>query len=45
MYYILDVPIPFLLSITDADRLEVYFNNILNIIIQKDSTTVPIVRK
>jgi hypothetical protein len=33
MYYILDAPTPFLLSIADADRLEAYFNNILNIIV------------
>jgi hypothetical protein len=44
-YYILDTPTPFLLSLADTDRLGAYFNNVQNVIIQKDSTTVPVMHK
>ena len=44
-YHILNTPTPFLLSLHDADRLQAYFNNIANIIVQCDGTTVPVVRK
>jgi hypothetical protein len=44
-YHVLDTPTPFLLSLADADRLGAYFNNVLNVIVRKDGTTVPVVRK
>ena len=44
-YYILNSPTPFLLSLADADRLGAYFNNISNVIVRKDNTTIPVVRK
>jgi hypothetical protein len=44
-YYVLDTPTPFLLCLADADRLGAYFNNVLNVIVRKDGTTVPVVRK
>ncbi|KAF2726476.1 hypothetical protein EJ04DRAFT_571234 [Polyplosphaeria fusca] len=44
-YHILDTPTPFLLSLADADRLGAYYNNVLDIIVRKDSTTIPVVRK
>jgi hypothetical protein len=42
---VLDTPTPFLLCLADANRLRAYFNNILNVIVRKDGTTVPVVRK
>lgn len=44
-YHVLDTPTPFLLCLADADRLGAYFNNVLNVIVRKDGTTVPVVRK
>jgi len=44
-YHILDTLTPFLLSLADADRLGAYFNNVRNVIIRKDGTTIPVVRK
>lgn len=44
-YHILDAPTPFLLSLADADRLGAYFNNVSNVIVRKDGTTIPVVRK
>jgi hypothetical protein len=44
-YHILDTPTPFLLSLADADRLGAYYNNVLDVIVRKDSTTIPVVRK
>jgi hypothetical protein len=44
-YHVLDTPTPFLLSLADADRLRAYFNNVLNVIVRKDRTTVPVVQK
>ena len=43
-YHILDAPTPFLFSLHDADRLGAYFNNVRNMIIQKDKE-IPVVRK
>lgn len=45
MYYILDTLTLFLLSLADADRLGAYFNNVLNVIVCKDKTTILVVRK
>jgi hypothetical protein len=42
---VLDTSTPFLLCLADADRLGVYFNNVLNVIVRKDGITVPVVRK
>jgi hypothetical protein len=44
-YHILDTPTPFLFCLADADRLGAYFNNVLNVIVRKDDTTIPVVRK
>jgi hypothetical protein len=44
-YYVLDIPTPFLLCLADADRLGAYFNNVLNVIVRKDGTTVSVVQK
>lgn len=44
-YHILDTPTPFLLSLADADRLGAYFNNVLDVIVRSDKTTIPVVRK
>ncbi|OLN86803.1 hypothetical protein CCHL11_07892 [Colletotrichum chlorophyti] len=42
-YYILDAPIPFLFSLYNTNRLGAYFNNIDNIIIQKDSKYILVI--
>jgi hypothetical protein len=44
-YHILDAPTPFLFSLHDADRLGAFFNNVQNVIVRKDGTTIPVVRK
>jgi hypothetical protein len=44
-YHILDTNTPFLLSLADADKLGAYFNNVRNVIVRKDKTTIPVVRK
>jgi hypothetical protein len=44
-YHVLDSPTPFLLCLADADRMGAYFNNVLNVIVRKDGSTVPVVRK
>jgi hypothetical protein len=44
-YHVLGTPTPFLLCLADADRLGAYFNNVRNVIVRKDGTTVPVVRK
>ncbi|OLN97874.1 hypothetical protein CCHL11_02499, partial [Colletotrichum chlorophyti] len=42
-YYILDAPTLFLFSLYNANRLEAYFNNVDNIIIQKNSKYIPVI--
>jgi len=42
-YYIINTLILFLFSLVDIDKLEVYFNNMLNYIICKNSITVLII--
>jgi len=42
-YYIIDTSILFLFSLADIDKLKVYFNNMLNCIIYKNSIIVPII--
>lgn len=44
-YHILDTPTPFLFSLHDADRLQAYFNNVDNLIVRADGTTIPVIRK
>ncbi|RDI84343.1 hypothetical protein Vi05172_g5622 [Venturia inaequalis] len=44
-YHVLNTRTPFLLSLHDADRLGAYFNNIKNVIVRKDGTHLPVVRK
>jgi hypothetical protein len=44
-YYVLDTNTPFLLSLQDADKLSAFFNNIDNVIVCKDGTTIPVIRK
>ncbi|KAF2713142.1 hypothetical protein K504DRAFT_368649, partial [Pleomassaria siparia CBS 279.74] len=44
-YYILDTPTPFLLLLADADRLRVYFNNVLNLIIRSNSLAILVIQK
>ncbi|KZL72015.1 hypothetical protein CT0861_11847 [Colletotrichum tofieldiae] len=41
-YYILDTPTPFLFSLYNADKLEAYFNNVKNVIIQQNGTHMPV---
>jgi hypothetical protein len=45
MYYILDTPILFLLYLADTNRLRVYFNNVLNVIVRKDRITILVIHK
>jgi predicted GTPase len=42
---VLRTPTLFLLCLADANRLRAYFNNILNVIVHKDRSTVPVVQK
>ena len=44
-YHILDTPTPFLLLLHDADRLRVYFNNVQDVIVRDNGTTILVVRK
>lgn len=44
-YHILNTPTPFLFNLHDADRLKAYFNNVDDVIVRKDSTTIPVIRK
>ncbi|KAF2702548.1 hypothetical protein K504DRAFT_345402, partial [Pleomassaria siparia CBS 279.74] len=44
-FHVLDTPTPFLLLLADADRLGVYFNNVLNLIVRSDNLTFLVVQK
>jgi hypothetical protein len=44
-YHILDASTPFLFSMHDMDRFQAKFDNLKNVIVRKDGTTVPVVRK
>ncbi|KAL5903019.1 hypothetical protein ACKVV7_011560 [Pyricularia oryzae] len=44
-YHVLNAQTPFLFCLHDADKLEAYFNNVENVIVRKDGTRVPVVRK
>jgi hypothetical protein len=44
-YHILNTSTPFLFSLYDADRLGAYFNNVQNVIVRRNGTTIPVVRK
>ena len=45
IYYILNISTFYLLSLTDADRLKAYFNNIKDIIICKNSIIILVMQK
>ena len=37
-FYVIDADIPFLLSLRDLDSLGVYYNNLLNTLVRKNTT-------
>ena len=43
-FFIVDANTPFLLSLADINKLKVYLNNIKNILVQANSSKVPVVR-
>ncbi len=46
LFYVLDTPTLFLLSLRDIDRLNVYLNNLKNILVHvSDSRKVPVIRQ